>query len=135
MNSEKDQNGFIYRLKILIGDEKPYPWAAKVGITQATFNRMWKDGVAPKSDTLLLISEKTGCSIDWLLTGEGEMRLGSATTQPVAAAKPVVADPGEPFAQDAESEELCRLLKRYGNRALVEDVKARLLKIKAVVEE
>lgn len=76
MNSEKHQNGFIQRLKYLIGDEKPYPWAARVGITQATFNRMWKDGVAPKADILLLISKKTGCSIDWLLTGEGEMWRG-----------------------------------------------------------
>lgn len=73
MNSEKNQNGFIHRLKYLIGDEKPYPWAARIGITQATFNRMWKEGVAPKADTLLLISEKTDCSIDWLLSGKGEM--------------------------------------------------------------
>lgn len=75
MNSEKDHSGFVKRLKLLIGSEKPYPWAARIGITQATFNRMWKDGVAPKSDTLLLISEKTGCSIDWLLTGQGSEKL------------------------------------------------------------
>lgn len=73
MNSEIANKGFLSRLQLLIGVEKPYPWAAKVGITQATFNRMWKDGIAPKADILLLISEKTGCSIDWLLIGEGDM--------------------------------------------------------------
>ena len=65
---------------------------------------------------------------------EGEMELGTTTDESISNAKSVVADPGGSFAQDAESEELCRLLKRYGNRALVEDVKARLLKIKQVVE-
>ena len=34
---------------------------------------MWKEGIAPKADILLLISEKTECSIDWLLTGKGDM--------------------------------------------------------------
>ena len=79
MNSEKTDSAFVERLKVLLAGAKPYPWAANVGITQATFNRMWKDGIAPKADILLLISEKTGCSIDWLLTGKGEMRLESVT--------------------------------------------------------
>lgn len=78
MNSEKDINGLISRLELLKGSEKPYTWAAKIGITQATFNRMWKEGLPPKADTLLLISEKSGCSIDWLLTGKGEMMTADA---------------------------------------------------------
>jgi len=81
MNSEKRQSGFLQRLQYLIGDEKPYPWAARIGITQATFNRMWKEGIAPKADILLLISEKTECSIDWLLTGKGEMRRGDKPSE------------------------------------------------------
>ena len=79
MNSEISSAGFVGRLKLLIGMDKPYPWAAKIGISQATFNRMWKDGIPPKADILLLISEKTGCSIDWLLTGRGAMKLGEAS--------------------------------------------------------
>lgn len=76
MNSETDKKGLISRLEHLMGNEKPYVWAAKIGLSQGTFNRMWKDGISPKGDTLLLISEKTGCSIDWLLTGEGEVKRG-----------------------------------------------------------
>ena len=89
MNSEKCDSAFVERLKVLIGGEKPYPWAASAGITQATFNRMWKDGIAPKADILLLISEKTGCSIDWLLTGKGEMRQ-DGTGLPPGAVRPLI---------------------------------------------
>jgi transcriptional regulator with XRE-family HTH domain len=77
VNSEKSTSGFVTRLEILIGDEKPYPWASRLGISQATFNRIWKEGWIPKGETLLLIAEKTGCSLDWLLTGKGSMKPGS----------------------------------------------------------
>ena len=110
----------------------------------------------PDLDTLQVIAEKNSCSLSWLASGEGEMRrtesfkclteedlafgealcrIGRDESESVLGNdKVMVADPGAPFAQDTESEELCRLLKRYGNRALIEDVKARLLKIKQVVE-
>lgn len=78
MNSEMRSDGFLPRLQQLIGDEKPYPWAGRIGLSQATFNRIWKEGVIPKGDSLLLIAEKTGVSIDWLLTGKGEMRRADA---------------------------------------------------------
>lgn len=69
-NSEKDNTGLVLRLKELMQGEKPYTWAKRIGLSQATFDRMWKKGIAPKADMLLLISEATGCSIDWLLRGE-----------------------------------------------------------------
>lgn len=61
------------RLKELIGDERPYPWAERIGISPATFTRMWNEGVPPKADSLIKISEATGVSIDWLLTGQEPM--------------------------------------------------------------
>lgn len=137
LNSEKSHTGFIQRLKLLIGDEKPYPWAAKVGITQATFNRMWKDGVAPKSDTLLLISEKTGCSIDWLLTGEGTMKRGAVAGRVADTGTTIVSEPytgGFAPQLSAEVAELAALLENYGNKTLKADLKAKLMKIKDMVE-
>jgi len=71
MNSELGIEGLRSRLEYLIGNEKPFAWAKRVGIHSATFSRMWNEGVSPKADTLLYISEATGCSIDWLLTGKG----------------------------------------------------------------
>ncbi|MEW6427289.1 MAG: helix-turn-helix domain-containing protein [Thermodesulfobacteriota bacterium] len=63
---------FKERLTLLIGDEeKPYGWAKRIGLPGATFNRMWQDGTPPKWNFLVMISEKTGVSIEWLLTGEG----------------------------------------------------------------
>lgn len=68
MNKDK----FKERLKDLIGGEKPFPWAERIGITPGIFNRMWNDGIAPKAETLGKIASKTGVSIDWLLLGKGD---------------------------------------------------------------
>lgn len=78
MGADKIDKAFVDRLTLLMCGEKPYKWATKIGMTQGTFNRMWKDAITPKADMLLLISEKTGCSIDWLLTGKGPMKLSEA---------------------------------------------------------
>lgn len=61
------------RLELAIGDEKPFAWAAKVGIEKATFSRHWNQGTVPTGQILKKIAQ-TGISIDWLLTGKGPMR-------------------------------------------------------------
>ncbi len=67
----------------------------------------------------------------WLLTGKAEMERGNALPPP-----PVTATDSQTACTplDAEAEELLRLLKRYGNKALVEDVKKRLMNIKQATE-
>jgi len=67
---------FKDRLTELIGKEKPFAWAARVGINKGSFSRMWKEGALPKAEHLIRISLTTGVSTDWLLTGEGPMRKG-----------------------------------------------------------
>ncbi|MDD2367633.1 MAG: hypothetical protein PHN84_15905, partial [Desulfuromonadaceae bacterium] len=96
MNSEILNNGFKSRLELVIGEEKPFPWANRIGLTPGVFNRMWNEGIIPKGDALLLISEKTGCSIDWLLTGEGEMKRGAAVDH-VADAGKMITDINQAF--------------------------------------
>jgi transcriptional regulator with XRE-family HTH domain len=62
---------FKKRLEEVIGEEKPFSWASRIGIPGATFSRMWKQGIPPKIDTLEKIALETGVSLDWLLFGEG----------------------------------------------------------------
>ena len=70
---------FLSRLTHIIGDKKPFAWAAGVGINKATFSRIWNEGVPPKANHLAAIAKSTGVSIDWLLTGEAPMYRGQAT--------------------------------------------------------
>lgn len=63
---------FLKRLKTLIGDEKPYAWAARVGISKGALTRMLNEASVPAAAILKRIAEKTGANIHWLITGEGE---------------------------------------------------------------
>ncbi|MDO4693544.1 MAG: helix-turn-helix transcriptional regulator [Eikenella sp.] len=51
----------------------PSKIAAEIGMTLAGFSRIWKEDGLPKAETLLKIKELKQCSLDWLLTGEGEV--------------------------------------------------------------
>jgi transcriptional regulator with XRE-family HTH domain len=62
---------FYERLKLLIGDDKPFAWAARVGLSKGAFNRVWNQGTIPSHEGLVKIKIATGVSLDWLLTGEG----------------------------------------------------------------
>lgn len=70
MNYEIDKTGFLARLQVLMGKKKPYSWAKEIGLAAPTFNRVWKKGGQFKSAQLTLIKEKTGVSLDWLLSGK-----------------------------------------------------------------
>ena len=67
MNKEK---GIHARLAVLMAGERPYTWAKKVGISKGLFQYYWQRGHVPSYRNLLKIREYTGCSLDWLLTGE-----------------------------------------------------------------
>ena len=62
--------GFRARLAQIIGQEPPYAWAARVGISKGAFSRIWNQGTVPSSELLNRIRIASGVSIDWLLTGE-----------------------------------------------------------------
>ncbi len=70
MNSETE---IKLRLAKLIGKEKPFVWARRVGLSAATFNRVWNQGGQLKSAQLEKIHLNTGVSLNWLITGEGPM--------------------------------------------------------------
>jgi transcriptional regulator with XRE-family HTH domain len=74
MNPETSDPAFHERLSILIGNEKPYSWAKRVGIPSGTFARIWNEKTVPAGDHLRRIGDATGVSLDWLLRGYGPMR-------------------------------------------------------------
>lgn len=118
--------------------------AEALGVNYRTYQNYENALNAPSWDACEAIV-KLGFNANWLLTGEGEMRVGGLfkhlTDEDLELGKaicqigsPVVAEQYKKYDRDDEAEELCRLLKRYGNKAMIEDLRARLLKIKQVVE-
>lgn len=63
---------FKDRLAWLWQGERQAKIAADIDMTMAGFSRIWHDGGLPKAETLKKIKQLKHCSIDWLLTGEGE---------------------------------------------------------------
>jgi hypothetical protein len=63
---------FKDRLQFLIGDARPYAWCKDVGIEKGLFQYYWQKEKIPKYENLIKIKNHTGCSLDWLMTGEGE---------------------------------------------------------------
>lgn len=63
---------FKDRLQYLIGDVKPYAWCKQIGIEKGLFQYYWQKEKIPKYENLIKIKNHTGCSLDWLMTGDGE---------------------------------------------------------------
>lgn len=63
---------FRDRLCKIIGDEQPFGWASRIGISKGAFTRIWHDGTMPGTDLLRKIQQATGCTLDWLVNGLGE---------------------------------------------------------------
>ncbi|MDH3975706.1 MAG: helix-turn-helix domain-containing protein [Deltaproteobacteria bacterium] len=53
-----------------LGNRKPTPWGLSIGLTLGAINRIFNQGVVPRADHLIKISDALGVSINWLLTGE-----------------------------------------------------------------
>ena len=76
MSSQLRDPAFKARLEVLVGEEQPFSWAARLGIAKGSFSRIWNEGVLPRGPTLAKIASATGVSLDWLVRGEGPMRRG-----------------------------------------------------------
>lgn len=94
------------RIALLRGDIPQAKFAAIFGVAQNTIGRYERGENTPDADFLLALREKLGVSAEWLLTGNGPMRIDelggdtlsisneSAPRQPVAMSSRVV-----PFAK------------------------------------
>ncbi len=67
MNTLKERLIFLWQ-----DQAKQATIAKEIGMTIAGFGRIWNNNGLPKAEVLKKIKELKGCSIDWLLTGEGE---------------------------------------------------------------
>lgn len=70
------ENGFWERLNKLIGSERPFTWAARVGIPKSTFSNCMNSGQILPLKHLLKVVESTGVSLTWLIMGEGKAGAG-----------------------------------------------------------
>lgn len=61
---------FKDRLKILMGKDRPYTWGQKAGIQKGVFAHYWAQERMPTYLRLLKIQNYTGCSLDWLISGQ-----------------------------------------------------------------
>lgn len=66
METFKDRLVFLWK-----SEARQAKIASDIEMTIAGFGRIWNEGGLPKSETLKKIKQLKGCSIDWLLTGEG----------------------------------------------------------------
>ena len=66
MDTFKDRLAFLWK-----DEARQAKIAVDIDMTIAGFSRIWNEGGLPKSETLKKIKQLKGCSIDWLLTGEG----------------------------------------------------------------
>lgn len=76
---------FRARLEQLMNGESPFSWAARIGLSKGSFARVWKEGTIPSPNNLRLIADKTGVSIDWLLSGREPMMQKTARSLDEAA--------------------------------------------------
>jgi len=141
---------FKARLKAIRGSVEQEDFARIIGVKLPTYGRWERGEQEPKLiDINKILLQFSDINPAWLLTGKGEMRqgkLGSGNTQSAVNSGGSVnqgqhdgdvyiynSSP-EPHAAKPEIAELVVLLDRYANKALLEDLKGKLLNIKKVME-
>ncbi|UGA39925.1 helix-turn-helix transcriptional regulator [Chromobacterium haemolyticum] len=112
MEKNLEQSDFKQRLELLIGAEKPYAWATRIGINKGSFTNMWYHGGVPRAATASKIAEASGCRLEWLLHGSGPQY--DAAPPPGASIR-LERDP-DCFVPDNVHEEFC-FIPRYNLKA------------------
>ena len=83
---------FKSRFSQIIGNEKPYAWASRHGVAKATVSNVLNKNGLPSAEQLSKISDSTGVSIDWLLTGEGSMYRSGISGVPSSSSRTIKED-------------------------------------------
>ncbi|MCL6375927.1 helix-turn-helix transcriptional regulator [Pectobacterium aroidearum] len=61
---------FAERLRIAIGDKSIRSFSTETGISYGAMHKYFAGMTQPTLDNLVTLSEKTGCSLEWLATGK-----------------------------------------------------------------
>jgi len=122
MEKDNSLEDFQSRLRWIIGARRPYPWAERIGSNRGTVNRMLQ-GKIPGHETLGAISHAEGCSLNWLLFGEGVpfpvQRWGSDAECAEHLDRVLTHKPGAwtiYLVEESETGALCLVLTRPGRR-------------------
>ena len=76
------------RIKVLRGNESQESFASKIEISKGSLGRYERDENSPSADVLLKICSKADISVEWLLTGSGSMKTGTAIpTEPAPSSQ------------------------------------------------
>ncbi|WP_158253624.1 S24 family peptidase [Chromobacterium alticapitis] len=120
MDNSLQTSDFKQRLEVLIGAEKPYAWAARMGINKGSFTNMWYKGGVPRLATAQKIAASSGCRLPWLLHGEGVMRdesgADAAEAEALSQAAQMASARDEYFVPAGVHEEFC-FIPRYNLKA------------------
>lgn len=109
--------------------------ASMLGINYRTFQNYEASRSDIGWDTLKALAE-IGFDANWILTGEGGMKrseTGGSQEQTLAGGGDMV-QTQQSAPQRPEIAELVKLLDNYANKTLLEEIKAKLLNIKRVME-
>lgn len=84
---------FADRLRSVIGDEDPTPWAAARGISGATMHEWLTKGTRPYPKTMAKLVAGTGIPAEWWLNGEGDpppsTQALESNLQPIQKERPI----------------------------------------------
>ena len=85
------------RLEFVIGKERPYTFAARIGLGKSTLAGILNKGACPQTSTLIKIAMNTNISINWLLTGKGHPWLDHVSLFPPDDPVTMAREPGEQY--------------------------------------
>lgn len=109
----KDENSdFVNRFIEICGSSQPAQVAQLLNISyQGAKNYL--EGRLPDSYTLIAISEKTGCSIDWLLTGKGKKNIQGSLKEDT----PILSDQTKALIREECRQVVGEILSQYQKTA------------------
>jgi len=118
------------RIRALRGPQTQPEFALQLGVSKNTIGHYERGERRPEAEVLTRMREVLGVDINWLLTGEGEMRPGGAGAAPSSSSAGIDAD-----LYGLVTEAVSSAYKECGYTAALRDIAAEAAKIAADLSE